>query len=139
MAPKTKKKPAGVGMTKKKPASSASLGARGLAASLTEDPAAEQSGHRDRLKQHQWKRSFDDFPQSVKEEWEKAGRARKTQMVNSLIVRNQDGSYKFNNDSALLKEINTKYQDRYQDARVEGEIQEVMEQMCGGAEQLSYN
>jgi len=139
MGPKTLKRPAGAGMTKKKPATSASLGARGLAASLTEDPEALKQGNRDRLKAHQFNKSFQDFPQSVKDEYEKAGRARKTQLVNSLIVRNQDGSYHFNSDSALLKEINQKYLDRYQDARADGEIREIMVNMCGGEAQLHYS
>ena len=131
-----------VKIVKKKPGSSAkTLSARGMACSLLQGlqkDAKEESeeGTRDRLKQHQWQKHWDSFPEAVKSNYDNASRAKKTQMVNKLIVRDDKGNYSFDKTSPLLEEINEKYESTYADAGSTAKIRAVMVAECGGETSL---
>jgi hypothetical protein len=131
------KRPSGEGILKK-PA--ASLSARSIANSLLSDRGkADVEPTKDRLKTHQWNKNFLDLPEAIQQEYEKAGRAKKTAMVNNIVVRHSDGSYSFNTENKLYQETISKYEEKYADAGSKATIRSIMETQCGGKERLVCN
>ena len=98
--------------------------------------AQAQAETRDRLKQHQWNKSWDNFPEAVQEAFKMAGRAGKTKLVNALIKRDDDGNYFFDRDGSLLEEICTRFKHKYADAGIKAQIKAVVVTQCGGEKKL---
>ena len=141
MAPKgTTKKPASKGVLKKPVAGNVTT--RGLASSLLqnlqEEEHTQQAETRDRLKQHQWTKNWDNIPEAVQEAYKANDRAGKTQLVNNLIKRDDKGNYYFDRDNSLLQEINTRFKTKYAEKSQKAQIKAVVVTQCGGQQKLGF-
>ena len=81
---------------------------------------------RDKMKSHQFKKLFNELPDNIKDAYNAAkaapygSRQLCTKVVNSAIVRNDDGEYEVNNKSPVFTDIRAKYGDKYTDAKKKG-------------------
>ena len=124
---------------KKKPAAEDKVNVRCLAASmLTVDPEV-QPQVRDRNKAHQWDKYFDSLPTAIKESYHKMGRQSKTDMINTLVKKNDNGQYYIDTDNAMYEETVNKYEDEYGHASETAVIKAIMVQNCGGEKQLVWS
>lgn len=131
----TLKRPAPASGLLKKPASS--LSARGIAAQILQEASAEKAAEaneptRDALKMRQWKKNEMDLPKAIQEEFGKASRAKKTAMVNNIVVRQANGSYSFDTTHPLYQDALRKFDMKFATEQVKGEIRPYVVARCGG-------
>ena len=68
--------------------------------------AEEEEEHRDRLKVVQFQKNLSSFPEWIQKAWnQNKSRAEKTKIVNSVVVRDAKGKYKFDIANPQLEDL----------------------------------